>query len=69
MTDPGIAPDQLDRVFEPFVRVETSRNRETGGHRAPALSIARNIVRGQGGDITLSNRAPNGLRATVTLVA
>ena len=65
---PGIAPEQLDRVFEPFVRIETSRNRETGG-TGLGLSIARNIVRGQGGDITLSNRAPHGLRATVTLVA
>ncbi len=65
---PGIAPDQLERVFEPFVRVETSRNRETGG-TGLGLSIARNIVRGQGGDITLANRVPHGLRATVTLVA
>ena len=65
---PGIPPDQLDRVFEPFVRVEASRNRETGG-TGLGLSIARNIVRGQGGDITLANRTPHGLRATVTLVA
>ena len=65
---PGIAADQLERVFEPFVRIETSRNRETGG-TGLGLSIARNIVRGQGGDITLANRAPHGLRATVTLVA
>ncbi|WP_239478694.1 ATP-binding protein [Lichenicola cladoniae] len=65
---PGIAAGQLERVFEPFVRIETSRNRETGG-TGLGLSIARNIVRGQGGDITLANRAPHGLRATVTLVA
>ncbi|WP_419730508.1 ATP-binding protein [Lichenicola sp.] len=65
---PGIAAEELDRVFEPFVRIETSRNRETGG-TGLGLSIARNIVRGQGGDITLANRAPHGLRATVTLVA
>ena len=65
---PGIAREELDRVFEPFVRIETSRNRETGG-TGLGLSIARNIVRGQGGDIALANRAPHGLRATVTLVA
>ncbi len=65
---PGIAREALERVFEPFVRIETSRNRETGG-TGLGLSIARNIVRGQGGDITLSNRASQGLRATVTLVA
>ncbi|MGI4745538.1 MAG: ATP-binding protein [Janthinobacterium lividum] len=65
---PGIEAEQLERVFEPFVRIETSRNRETGG-TGLGLSIARNIVRGQGGDITLANRTPHGLRATVTLVA
>ena len=65
---PGLASGDLERVFEPFVRVEASRNRETGG-TGLGLSIARNIVRGHGGDITLSNRRPHGLRATVTLLA
>ncbi len=65
---PGIPPEELERVFEPFVRLEASRNRETGG-TGLGLSIARNILRGQGGDITLSNRPPHGLRAAVTLVA
>ena len=65
---PGIPAESLERVFEPFVRIEASRNRETGG-TGLGLSIARNIVRGQGGDIALSNRAPHGLKATVTLVA
>ena len=65
---PGLAPSDLERVFEPFVRVEASRNRETGG-TGLGLAIARNIIRGHGGDITLGNRAPSGLRATVTLLA
>ena len=65
---PGIPAQDLERVFEPFVRIEASRNRETGG-TGLGLSIARNILRGQGGDITLANRAPQGLRACVTLVA
>ena len=65
---PGLPAGELDRVFEPFIRIETSRNRETGG-TGLGLSIARNIVRGLGGDITLANRAPHGLRATVTLLA
>ena len=65
---PGLSGGDLDRMFEPFVRVEASRNRETGG-TGLGLSIARNIVRGQGGDIVLSNRSPHGLRATVTLLA
>ncbi|MCQ8241950.1 ATP-binding protein [Rhizosaccharibacter radicis] len=63
---PGLPPDALERMFEPFVRMEDSRNRETGG-TGLGLSIARNIVRGHGGDITLSNRLPHGLRATVML--
>jgi two-component system OmpR family sensor kinase len=63
---PGIAADSLDTVFEPFRRLETSRNRESGGSGL-GLSIARNIVRAHGGDITLANRPVGGLRATVTL--
>ncbi len=62
---PGISADQMEAVFEPFRRLETSRNRETGGSGL-GLSIARNILRAHGGDIQLSNRR-DGLRATVTL--
>ena len=64
----GLPSADLERVFEPFIRIETSRNRETGGIGL-GLSIARNILRGHGGDITLANRVPRGLRATVTLLA
>jgi signal transduction histidine kinase len=63
---PGIAPQDADIVFEPFRRLETSRNRETGGSGL-GLAIARNIIRAHGGDITLGNLANKGLRATVTL--
>jgi signal transduction histidine kinase len=65
---PGIAPQELDRVFEPFHRGEPSRNRETGGVGL-GLPIARNIFRAHGGDVTLANRPTGGLRATVTLPA
>lgn len=70
---PGIPPEQLDRVFEPFYRVEDSRNRETGG-TGLGLAIARNIIRAHGGDITLANRRDAagrtvGLRVSVTLPA
>ena len=65
---PGIPPADMDRVFEPFQRLESSRNRETGGSGL-GLPITRNILRAHGGDVTLSNRAPGGLRATVTLPA
>ena len=63
---PGIPAAELDRVFEPFHRVEQSRNRETGG-TGLGLPIARNILRAHGGDVVLSNRAAGGLRALVTL--
>ena len=63
---PGIPEDDLDRVFEPFVRLESSRSRDTGGSGL-GLAIARSIVRGHGGDVELENRAEGGLRATVVL--
>ncbi len=69
----GIPPDELDRVFEPFHRLEPSRSRETGGVGL-GLPIARNILRAHGGDLTLANRPPafagagsGGVKATVTL--
>ena len=65
---PGIPPPDLDRVFEPFQRLEASRNRETGG-TGLGLSITRNILRAHGGDVTLANRQGGGLRATMTLPA
>lgn len=63
---PGIAPDQLERVFDPFLRLETSRSRETGG-TGLGLTIARNLLRAHGGDVRLENRASGGLRAVVSL--
>ena len=56
----------MEAVFEPFRRLETSRNRETGGSGL-GLSIARNIIRAHGGDILLQNLPGRGLRASVTL--
>jgi signal transduction histidine kinase len=63
---PGVPPDQLERVFDPFYRVEESRNRDTGG-TGLGLPIARNIFRAHGGDVTLANRHGGGAKATVTL--
>jgi signal transduction histidine kinase len=65
---PGINACDIETVFEPFRRLETSRNRETGGSGL-GLSIARNIIRAHGGDILLQTRPGGGLRATVTLPA
>jgi len=65
---PGIPEGDLERVFEPFQRLEDSRNRETGG-TGLGLPIARNIVRAHGGDVVLANRAKGGIKAVVTLPA
>ncbi len=63
---PGIPPEELERVFEPFHRVESSRNRETGG-TGLGLPIARDILRAHGGDVVLANRPGGGLIARLTL--
>jgi signal transduction histidine kinase len=63
---PGIPQGDLERVFEPFVRLENSRNRATGG-AGLGLAIARTIARSHGGDVRLENRPEGGLRAIVTL--
>jgi len=63
---PGIAESELEHLFEPFRRGETSRNRATGG-TGLGLAIARNLARAHGGDVTLANRPEGGLRATLTL--
>lgn len=63
---PGIPAEDLDRVFEPFFRLEKSRSRETGGNGL-GLSIARSILRAQGGEVTLENRREGGLKATIAL--
>lgn len=63
---PGIPADRLDAVFEAFTRLETSRNKETGGIGL-GLALARAIVREAGGDITLHNRDGGGLIARISL--
>jgi signal transduction histidine kinase len=67
---PGLPPDMLEAVFEPFFRMETSRNRDTGG-AGLGLSVARALVEAQGGTLTLANRYEGrtitGLEAKLTL--
>jgi signal transduction histidine kinase len=63
---PGIPADELERVFEPFYRLEGSRNRSSGG-TGLGLGIARNIARAHGGDLALLNRTAGGLEAVLTL--
>jgi signal transduction histidine kinase len=63
---PGIPESALEPVFDPFYRLETSRNRDTGGVGL-GLSAARAIIREQGGELTLRNRSGAGLTAHVEL--
>ncbi len=62
---PGLPEDYLDKVFEPFYRMESSRSRETGGVGL-GLAIARNIVQRHGGNIRLENTG-HGMVAIVQL--
>jgi signal transduction histidine kinase len=62
---PGIPPESIEQVFEPFFRLESSRSRDTGG-TGLGLSIARDIAQAHGGSITLRNVEP-GLEAVLKL--
>ncbi len=63
---PGIPESDIERVFDPFYRVEDSRNRNSGGSGL-GLSIARNIAQAHGGAVRLRNRPQGGLEATLVL--
>lgn len=63
---PGIPDNELEKVFEPFYRIESSRSRETGG-TGLGLTIARNIAEQHGGRIRLRNLQPEGLEVVLEL--
>jgi len=63
---PGIPEQELERVFEPFYRIEGSRSRDTGG-TGLGLSIARNIAQLHGGALSLRNLGQGGLEAVLSL--
>ena len=63
---PGIPQSEIEKVFEPFYRLDGSRSRETGG-TGLGLAIARSIAESHGGRLTLENRAGGGLEAMPTL--
>ena len=63
---PGIPEEELERVFEPFYRLESSRNRDSGG-TGLGLSIARDIAQAHGGSLRLANLPGDGLEATLRL--
>ncbi|KAF1045003.1 ATP-binding protein [Xylophilus sp.] len=63
---PGLPPDELERVLEPFYRLEASRNRDSGG-AGLGLSIASEIAARHGGRLLLRNRGGGGLEAIIEL--
>jgi two-component system OmpR family sensor kinase len=63
---PGMDEGLLTRAFQPFVRGDPSRNRDTGGIGL-GLTIARTIAENHGGTLTLANRPRSGLEATLQL--
>ncbi len=63
---PGILEDVREEVFKPFYRIENSRNPGTGGVGL-GLSIAQDVVRGLGGDISLEGSSLGGLRVKIRL--
>ena len=63
---PGISEHDRQRVFEPFVRLESSRNEETGG-TGLGLTLVKAIAEGHGGSVQLENRSGGGLRARLRL--
>jgi len=63
---PGIPEPLQAQVFEPFFRLDASRNRDTGGIGLGLASV-RAIVLDHGGDVALGNRKGGGLRVTISL--
>jgi two-component system osmolarity sensor histidine kinase EnvZ len=63
---PGIPATERERVFQPFIRLDASRNPSTGGIGL-GLTIARDVARGHGGDVRLETSPHGGLRARVHL--
>jgi two-component system, OmpR family, sensor kinase len=63
---PSIPADQVEAAFTPFTRLENSRSKETGGFGL-GLTIARTIIEGHGGNISLASRSEGGLRVIVCL--
>jgi two-component system osmolarity sensor histidine kinase EnvZ len=64
---PGIPAPQREDVFRPFHRLDAARNPNTGG-LGLGLTIARDLARGQGGDVALEDSPQGGLRVRLHLL-
>lgn len=63
---PGVPPEKREEVFRPFLRLDEARNQDQGGSGL-GLAIARDVARGHGGEVELSESPLGGLRATLRL--
>jgi len=63
---PGIPPDRREEVFRPFHSLNKARNQDTKSSGL-GLAIARDIIRGHGGEITLGESALGGLKAVIRI--
>ena len=66
---PGVAPELMSRVFEPFFKGDDARGQDQGGGFGLGLSIVREIAERHGGAVELVNVAPHGLAARLRLPA
>ena len=65
---PGIPEEHRETVFRPFFRLDKGRNVDAGG-TGLGLTIARDVARSHGGDVTLDDSPLGGLRATLRIPA
>ena len=63
----GIPPDQLSRIFEPFVQVDRHRTHESQQGLGLGLAISRELAQGMGGDLTVQSTPGVGSTFTLTL--
>jgi two-component system sensor histidine kinase CpxA len=63
---PGVPPESLSKLFDPFYRVDSSRTRQTGG-AGLGLTIVRSCMETCGGQVTAHNRAAGGLEVSLYL--
>ncbi|QXH33801.1 ATP-binding protein [Pseudomonas muyukensis] len=64
----GIPPEERERIFQPFYRLDRSRDRNTGGFGL-GLAISRRAIEGQGGTLTVAQSALGGAQFRIRLPA